>query len=91
MARRQLPRFPMFEPPPDETSRSFEDFNQHQDMESWIGRACTIELPTLPMAGGAGGNADGSGDPIDHFVADHKGSLIVGPESPMGKKGNARS
>lgn len=68
--------------------RTFQDFNSEQDRETWRGRGAIAELPELPQLGGAGGNADDQGDPIDTYHENHRGSLIVGPESVTGTKGN---
>lgn len=81
---------PLFDLNQPEEEPTFQDFNREWDNESWRGRGSLAELPEGTGIYGAGGNADGSGDPYDTYVENHHGSLIVGPDSPLGKKGNAR-
>lgn len=69
--------------------RTFSEWQREEDAEAWRGRGAVHELPELPQLGGAGGNADGQGDPIDTYHERHRGSLLVGPASSVGEKGNA--
>lgn len=68
----------------------FQDYQHEYDIERWRGRGMMAELPEGGKHG-AGGNADGSGDPIDTYHAKHRGDvLITGPEGVTGKGSKPR-
>jgi len=73
---------------PEEDHISFQDFNRAPDTERWRGRLSLLELPE-GGDGGAGGNADDSGDPIDTYHEGRDKGKITGPASPF-EQGNSK-
>jgi hypothetical protein len=69
-------------------SDQFSNIQRDDDAMRWMGRGSIMELPEDGSHGGphgAGGNADGSGDPIDFVHEKAKKSFhIAGPKDVTG-------